>query len=253
MKNIFKRKKKYKNIIFDFDDTLAPCSKFYIEAKTNFCNFQKERLDISLEISERIFNAIDLACIDLPDGFNRMRYPRSFAATSAVLDIVTGNPPNVTAAKKSFDFGDSVFNAEYNVFPNVIRILNNLKNNGHEIFLWTKGDTEIQQSKITHNKLEEVFGKDHIRITMYKTSDGMADFMNAFNMNPVETLMVGDSKKDDVGCAIANGIDSVLIQHDMQKWGYEDKDHAPTYTIDHVTHLPTLELFKNEIFTDCNL
>lgn len=137
------------NLIFDMDDTLCECSPYYAKCKKAFIVQAHERTNIPSDVIKQILSGIDVACTSLPSGFGKERYPRSFAAASSVLDIIRGLPVDSQAAEQSYLLGDSVFNEPYPLFDGVLDTLQRLKQSGYRLFLYTKGDYEMQWKKIT--------------------------------------------------------------------------------------------------------
>jgi putative hydrolase of the HAD superfamily len=233
---------KYQNIICDMDDTLLPCGPFYVKAQKDFAEFQNERTGLPHETCLDLMKHIDLVSITLPNAFNRERYPRSFKAASYVIDMLANDGTlDIEAAHKSFDIGNSVFSAPYDLFEGVQKALEILKVNGYNLFLLTKGDENIQNEKIDRNSLRDIFTPDHIYIVPKKNGQNIVRIIREHDLDPKETIMVGDSLRDDVGSAIEAGISSAWVHENANKsWAYENTDHTPTYTIDHFPEIITV-------------
>ena len=240
---------KYENVIFDMDDTLLDCSPFYLKCKQDFIADASRRTGIDVDVVGKILDGIDVACTNLPHGFGKERFPRSFAATSAVLDIILGNKVNADAADQSYLLGDSVFHAEYPLYPGVYERLDLLKNVlGFNLFLCTKGDYDVQNRKIIKNGLDKIFETDHIYIVPKKTGAELTRILQDHSLNPETTLMIGDSIRDDVGSALDAGITSVWVQnYGKRSWAYEDKNHEPHHVIPIVTDILLISLLLNDI------
>src|SRR3990172_5360988 len=140
-------KNKTYNFIFDLDDTLSDCSIYYKAQQHQFAEYQSQRTGLPADLIHDLRTAIDVAFTRTADGFSRVRFPRSFASTSTTLDIMLGNNIDEQAAYQSFQLGDEVFNATYPLFDGVVNILENLVVDGHQLFLYTKGDYTVQQRK----------------------------------------------------------------------------------------------------------
>ncbi len=155
------------------------------------------------------------------------------------MDIAHGNPPDEEAARISYDLGDSVFDADYALFPGVIEMLNNYHLNGKNLFLCTKGDVGVQQSKIDKHNLEETFPRNHIYIVYHKTGEIVKNIMKNHFLDPTETIFIGDSLKDDVGSAHEAGIHAVHVAHaDKPVWAYDTGQNVPEYVVKEITDLP---------------
>lgn len=230
----------YQNLIFDLDDTLLLCGKYYMDVRNEFKLYQEKRTGVPADIVDKMLNDFDLSCTKLPNAFNRERYPRSFAAISAALDIVNGNAPCPESAHHSFDIGNSVFTADYIMFKGVRDLLVKYKMAGFRLFLCTKGDTAVQQYKIDKHNLQDIFPVGQIYIVPKKTGEVVTAIMLDHQLDPTKTIFIGDSLKDDVGSAHAAGIHAVHIGHpEKPVWAYDDGKNVPEFCLESVTELPT--------------
>jgi putative hydrolase of the HAD superfamily len=231
--------RKYRNIIWDLDDTLLPCGIHYSECKAIFGLYQNERTGVPATACEELVNAIDLVSVKLPNAFSKERYPTSFLAASMALDVITGKELDQNAASESYVIGQSVFEADYHVEDAVYEMLLRYKLAGFGLFLFTKGDFDVQTRKITKNALERVFRPENIQIVAQKNGELLKEVMLKHNLFLEDTILIGDSLKDDIGSAEAVGIDSILIDKE-HTWGYDHADHTPTHTVDNVLDVPKL-------------
>lgn len=226
------------NLIFDMDDTLCECSPYYAKCKKTFIAQAHERTDVPVEVIKQILTGIDVACTSLPSGFGKERYPRSFAAASSVLDIIRGLPVDSTAAEQAYLLGDSVFNESYPLFDGVIETLQRLRKSGYRLFLYTKGDYEMQWKKITKNKLDTIFATDHIYVVPKKDGTALTKIVTDHRINVKESLMIGDSIRDDIGSANEIGMLSVLVDSVTKAhWEFENADHVPSYKVKKMTDI----------------
>lgn len=226
------------NLIFDLDDTLADCSIFYKEQIERFAEFQHDRTGISPNLIMKLREGIDVTFTSTPDGFSRVRFPRSFAATSTAIDIMLGNDIDDVAAYQSFELGDEVFNATYPLFDGVDDLLQSLIADGHDLFLLTKGDYKVQQRKIELNKLHRWFSSDRMYIVNQKTPDALKALMADHMLKASDTIVIGDSLRDDIHVANQLGIRSVWVSKSIDpKWSYENVQVVPTIHISQITEL----------------
>ena len=231
----------FTNLIFDLDDTLLLCGKYYMDVRNEFKLFQEERTGIPAEIVDKMLNDFDLSCTKLPNAFNKERYPRSFAAISAALDIINGKMPSGMAAEHSFEIGNSVFTADYAMFNGVQDMLVRYKMAGFRLFLCTKGDLEVQEYKISKHCLRDIFPSENIYIVPKKTGEVVTGIMLDHQLDPTETIFIGDSVKDDIGSAHEAGIKAVHIGNPNKPvWAYDDGKNVPDFTLEKVTALPTI-------------
>jgi HAD superfamily hydrolase (TIGR01549 family) len=232
--------KAYKNLLFDLDNTLVDCSIYYVECQEKFATFSHERLGVTRELALRVLKDIDVACTTLEHGFSRIRFPRSFEAASAALDIITGHPIDTDAAAQAHMLGDSVFDAPYPVYDGVIDMLEELQHD-FNLFVVTKGDFKVQLRKLQINGLDKYFTKDRQYIISKKTAETYKQVVEDHNLTPSETLVIGDSLKDDIGSGLRAGLDTAWVRAGANLgWAYENEQNEPTYIVEQVTDLPSI-------------
>lgn len=238
------------NLIFDLDDTLVECGIFYRQQQHKFIEYQTARTGLPTEIIKNLRDEIDLNFTKLPDGFNRDRFPRSFAACSVALDAMLGNRTNQLAADFSFGIGDDVFNESYPLCDGVDELLESYSTNGHKLFLLTKGDTLVQTKKIILNDLHRWFEEDKIHIVPQKNADTLRNILTIHNLNITNTTVIGDSLRDDMAPALLNNCHTVWVsgRHNRQ-WAYENTTTEVDYEITNVTDLPQIIHPETGFFT----
>jgi putative hydrolase of the HAD superfamily len=238
-----------KNLILDMDDSLLLCSKYYVECLDEFSTMQSARSGISKEVCRKILDSIDLCCTELPDGFNSERFPRSFEAASMVLDVVRNVGIDFVAAHDSYDIGNSVFAADYPLFDGVRETLSLYRNSGFNLFLYSKGDPKVQWPKVYKNNLLEYFDKDNIYFVGKKTQVEVEMILNMNDLVTEETVMVGDSLRDDIGSAHAAGLKAIHLTAMKPSWKYENGNNKPDYSIAHFRDLPNIIDVHTKEFT----
>jgi FMN phosphatase YigB (HAD superfamily) len=229
-------------LIFDLDNTLIRCSEYYADAKNGFAMMMCEKTGISQDIALGILEALDAQSIKI-DGFGRSRFPKSFQAASVAIDVLMGKEPSKTRAKKAWSLGNSVFTAPYTLYDDAFSALEEIKGMGFEMFICTKGDPQVQAKKIRINKLHTIFPESHIYIDTVKNSTHFLRIIKEHNLFPPDTVVVGDSLKDDIGSAHKASLRSVHVSgQSVHGWSYEDENHTPTWTIERMGQLPALLL-----------
>jgi putative hydrolase of the HAD superfamily len=228
-------------LICDMDDTLLPCGIHYKERRQRFIDYSVARTGFPPELIGQVFDGIDLGCTILPNGFSKERYPKTFEAASAALDVLRGGSVSSLAQQKAYTIGASVFDAPYYLFEGVWDTLHRFKNAGVKLVLLTKGDPEIQQRKIDKNHLTEIFPLSHIHIVPKKGVDQLRQITLLHGMDVEKTAYVGDSLRDDIEPAGNLGIHSIYLNHpDTPAWSYDFLDVYPDVTIQHFHELLTI-------------
>jgi len=145
------------------------------------------------------------------------------------------------AAEQSYLIGEEVFSAEYPLYEGVREMLMQYKDGGHQLILFTKGDSIVQWNKIDKNRLQDIFDRDHIYIVGKKDGFTLERILIDQQLDPTDTAIIGDSIRDDIGAGKEVGIKTIWVNNQQKRpWAYEDKNHIPDYTINKVIDLPTL-------------
>lgn len=228
-----------KAIIFDLDNTLVRCSDYYADAKHKFADMMSLETGIPQGTAIEILKSIDLENLKMK-GVIKKRYPQSFVAACAAIEVIMEKPHSKSRARKAWSIGNGVFKAPYPLYDGVYSALELIKSNGYAMFLCTKGDSQVQLRKIVRNKLRNIFPESHIYIDATKEAEHFCKIIKDHGLDPRYTINVGDSLKDDVGVAKQVGIKSVHVTGQQVTWGYEDKSYNPDYSIHDITELPGL-------------
>jgi HAD superfamily hydrolase (TIGR01549 family) len=230
-----------RNLICDVDGTLLECGKYYVDAQAEFAKYQSERVNLPYALCLNLFKKVDVECTVLPDAFSAERFPRSFAAVSALLDVLANKAViDDDAMNKSYEIGESVFYAEYPLYNGVRETLQAYKDAGFRLFVLTKGQDWVQQRKLDINELNEFFPAENVYIVLNKTGDCIRQIMQEHGLTADDTIMIGDSERDDIGAANNAGISSVLVSTG-HKWGYETgHEQRPTAHVASFDKLPTV-------------
>lgn len=229
-----------KNIIFDLDDTLINCGAYYRTQQDKLAQYQHERTNLPIEFINKLRSDIDVNFTQTPGGFNRERFPRSFAATSMVLDIMLGNVVDEPAAYQSFELGDQVFEATYPIFNGVPGMLTTYMNAGYNLFLLTKGDFTVQTRKIEMNDLSNWFHRDRMYIVPHKNPETLQRVLTDHALEVSQTVIIGDSIRDDIDVAYKVGCEAIWVYGRHNAGVYEHMKIDIQHQIDEAAHLPLM-------------
>ena len=229
------------SLIWDLDNTIVRCSEYYIGAKNKFALMACENTGISQDIALGILEAIDAQSIKI-DGFGRSRFPKSFQAASAAIDVLMGKVPSKTRGKKAWSMGNSVFTAPYKLYDGAYDALKDIKDMGFKMFLCTKGDAQVQARKIRINNLNTIFPEEHIYIDTIKNESHFTKIILGHNIPSCNVIAIGDSLKDDIGSANKAGIRSIHVEGQFDgKWTYEDENHHTSdWSVNRIGEVPGL-------------
>lgn len=237
-----------KNFIFDLDNTLCECSKYYLDRQDMLAKMNSRRTGLPYEVCSKLFKAIDLACTDLPDGFLAHRFPRSFQAASIACDVAVGMVPDLEAASEAYTLGEGVFKDPYELFDGVEKTLEFLLQQDCRLLMCTKGDPEVQKSKIIINQLDRFFTFEDVFIVPKKTPDTIRQIVEWRGLDPENTCFIGDSLRDDIASANEAGITSIHITGaENTSWAYE-QNHKHIQADMVLTNVLELMTDYNELF-----
>lgn len=190
-----------KNVIFDLDDTLVLCNEYYRQIIDEVASHITVSTGLDNQKSKELITSINNFSITLPNGFGRERFPTTLQAAYTAACAITRTPILQEKSTHIFNIGDSVFGKPYSLLPGAINALREAKKNWG-MFLWTKGDIGVQTSKIEKNNLFEFFPMTHCHVLPQKRKYELLEICLKHNLNPPETLMIGDSYPDDIQSAI---------------------------------------------------
>ncbi|GHI01497.1 HAD family hydrolase [Neobacillus kokaensis] len=146
-------------LILDLDDTLIHCNKYFKQSRNEFVRRMKEWFrSISVKEIKQKQLEIDLKSIE-KHGLHSSRYPDSLVATYLYFCKELKKGLKVSEMEQVRKIGEQVFEIEVEPFPDMYEVLDKLKEDGHQMYLFTGGDYQNQSRKINQLKLEPYFKK----------------------------------------------------------------------------------------------
>lgn len=224
-----------KVVLFDLDNTLVECAKYYEDIEDNFVG--RARLNhpqLTETFIRELVRSIDRHSCSLYQGFSRSRFPRSFEASSLALDAIAGRHPDLQRAAQERVLAEQVFNAPYTPYEGSLETLQELVRRGYELGIVTKGDWEIQWSKVKKNGIDKIVKSDNIFPVDSKNVAVYANIYDLLEADPTQSWFFGDSLKDDIGPNNALGVTTVHVQANYAPWHWEDAPATPTHVIHHL-------------------
>jgi putative hydrolase of the HAD superfamily len=216
-------------ILFDLDDTLVHCNKYFENVidqfarliATWFADYELKVEDIKQKQLE-----IDLVGVNL-HGFLAMRFPQSLVETYQWFSERYNRRTNQQDEAQLLQLGHTVYEFTAEPFPQMKETLETLTGDGHRLFLYTGGDASIQMKKVRDVGLDAYF-QDRIFITLHKNKEFMESLIQSQQFDRKHTWMIGNSVRTDVLPALHAGIHSIYIPA-TQEWQYNivEIDIAP--------------------------
>ncbi|BBI33693.1 HAD family hydrolase [Cohnella abietis] len=241
-------------IMFDLDDTLIYCNKYFQfileqfadEMTTWYSPAGITRATISSKQTE-----VDIARVQV-SGFKSEHFPQSFIDTYRHFQNLTGRAGSPIEEDKLWKLGNSVYELEVEPYPMMEETLDSLASGGHELHLYTGGDILIQHKKIQNMKLERYF-QDRIYVKQHKNTDALEQILSEGGFDRGNTWMIGNSVRTDVLPALQCGINAVYLKQEAE-WTYNviPIDAKPSGALLTLTELPqvppAIQEYLNGIF-----
>jgi len=208
-------------IIFDMDDTLIHCNKYFLEAIDTFSDMLTDWFrahDLTPREIKDKQQEIDLQFVEL-EGFVPTHFPQSFVDTYRYYATKYDQPlADESRIRQLMQLGMSVYEKEIESYPHMNETLKKLQQEGHHLCLYTGGDVLIQQKKIEQIGLRQFF-KDRIFIEQHKNSDALARILKQQQFPRSKTWMIGNSVRTDIVPALENGIHAIHIPAEKE-WSF---------------------------------
>lgn len=231
------------HLLFDLDDTLIHCNKYFDIVIDQFADelvawFAPYRLQKD-EIKQKQ-QELDLAGIDV-NGFAAERFPDSFVETYEYFSALYGREADPHELDRLLKIGYSVYNSQFELYPDVVETLTGLERQGHKLSLYTGGDEKIQRKKVEKVNLSPFFG-DRIFVARHKNGEALKDVLQQHPHDPERTWMIGNSLRTDIVPALTNNIGAIYIPP-LSNWAF-DRIEIPVESTERmltVTALPEIE------------
>ncbi len=204
-------------LIFDADDTLWECNKYFEDVIHRFIDFlHAEHLG-----REEIRAVLDT--FERANGYGARAFAKSLVET--YRELATENNPGDEAMIERL--GLSILDEKMETISGAAETLATLRPH-HSLLLFTKGDEEEQQLKISRSSLADQFAA-HI-ICDDKTPATYKDIVDSFGLEPDTTWMIGNSLRSDIHPALEAGINAIYIPN-PHTWHMEHVEfvHDPSW------------------------
>lgn len=229
------------HLLFDLDDTLIHCNKYfdlvidqYAELMvTWFASHRLSKADVKAKQLE-----LDLAGIHI-EGFTAERFPESFADTYDHYSALFGRELSAEERQRVLDLGYTVYDSEFELYPDVVDTLFRLQAEGHSLSLYTGGVETIQRGKVEKVNLGPFF-EDRIYVAQHKNQDALEGILQSTDFDRSRTWMIGNSLRTDIVPAIACGIGAIYIPA-LSSWAYDEVDAPAADASDRLLQLESIE------------
>ncbi len=213
--------KKITHVCLDADDTLWENEPNFRRTEREFYALLKHKLT-EREAEDKLFQT-EMANLDT-FGYGVKSFTLSMIETA--LNTLDGEEA-ARAARKILDLGKNLLQTPVILLPGVKETLEKLTPKYH-LAVITKGDLLAQERKLEDSGLLPLFGR--VEIVSKKDTSVYRSIFRAWNVNPENILMVGNSLKSDVLPAVAAGAQGAWIPCE-DNWKHEQTEEPenPSY------------------------
>jgi putative hydrolase of the HAD superfamily len=211
-------------ILFDLDDTLIHCNKYFDLVVEQFADLMEmffHTYHVPVEEIKKKQAEADLDRV-MRLGFDPNHFPESFVETYDYFSDLTGRPKNSDEIARLTEIGRTVYGHSIEPYPGMKETLIQLETEGHELHLYTGGDRMIQMRKVTEADLERFFGSN-IHVTRHKTDEYLEQLITEQQFDRKSTWMIGNSLRTDVTPALKAGLNTIFMPA-LQEWIYNHVD-----------------------------
>jgi putative hydrolase of the HAD superfamily len=202
-------------VVFVGDDTLWSTEPLYDLAR-QLARAEVARSGIDDIEWERLERQLDVENVS-QFGFNTDRFPTSCVQAYEALCRTGNRRPDAEVAERVRSAARRVFTEDPPLVPGARDTLEALRARGARLALLTKGDRELQASRVERSGIANFF--DVIRIVPEKVSDTFREIVAALGAVPEHSWSVGNSIRSDILPAVESGLRAVWI--DAHVWEHE--------------------------------
>lgn len=208
-----------KTLLIDLDDTLISNHYVYykpqLEAVLMICTDLEEFSPPPIQIIEmttkwQVDNITEVGYI------SKICFPQSFLVIYRELCSKINRPPNPKVESAIAVCAMNYILQQYKIFPGVKETLEKLP---QRKIMVTRGVSEVQDYKIDNVELRGYF--DDIEIVNVKTPQTYLDLLTKYNLIAEETVMIGDSFRNDIKPALQAGLKAIQIEAGIVQWDWE--------------------------------
>lgn len=207
-------------VIFDLDDTLVHCNKYFDLILGQYFGLMSDWFgDFGTTTSEFRSKQVEIDVETVStSGLASDNFPKSLIATYRFFCAKHNRAVDPYEEQQLMKLGLSVYDQEVEAYPGMVETLDALKHDGHDLYLYTGGDDTIQQRKIEQMKLGTYFD-DRIFIRQHKNVESLENILTSHPFERNRTWMIGNSLRTDVLPALTAGINSIYLKQ-QNEWLY---------------------------------
>lgn len=243
-------------LLFDLDDTLIYCNKYFYDVIQRFAERLLKYLNecgasklASISDIKQKQLELDMRGIQR-SGFAKERFPESLIETYHYYRDTIGLITDSALEDELYQLGMKVYDQTYEPYPHMFDTLEELKDEGHKLHLYTGGDMTIQTFKVNQLGLERYFG-DRMYVATHKTTSFMNRIIQDLQLDRQHTWMIGNSARTDVVPALQSGIHAIYIPI-KDEWAFNvvdisERPQGAFLTLDSLQQVPkAIREYRNQ-------
>ncbi|WP_200760201.1 HAD family hydrolase [Effusibacillus dendaii] len=210
------------HILFDLDDTLIHCNKHFTLTRELFLDLMMslfQDFPVERSLIDKTQEKIDMAGVE-KWGLGKNRFPDSLVQTYRLMCQKYGKIPEQKEEARILELGHSVYDFDIELYPYAMNTLEKLIKQGHDLYLYTGGDFQIQTQKVLEAGLDVIFPEQKRFIYEHKNTKVLRHILTRYNFHPQKTWMVGNSARSDIRPALETGIHAIHIPDEFG-WKYD--------------------------------
>jgi putative hydrolase of the HAD superfamily len=202
-------------IAFDADDTLWPCQPHYDHVEAQLLRILGHYADAAT-LNARLYD-VQRANMQL-FGYGAKSFMLSMIET--IIQVSDGAVVGAEI-QQILDLGKDLLRFPIEPLPDVVEVLTELRQRGHQLILLTKGDLFDQESKIARSGLGDFF--DYVEIVSEKDVPTYNRLFTRLGATPGNFVMIGNSLKSDILPVARLGFPAIHVPYHAN-WIHE---HVP--------------------------
>jgi putative hydrolase of the HAD superfamily len=204
-------------LIIDADDTLWETEIYYERCIADFAELMAAH-GFDQEKAAQTADAVEHERVPLV-GYGPLEFARNLVIAYERLCERHGRPVDDEVSGAVWEIGQAVLEHPIELLDGVAETLPRLIGR-FRLLLLTKGDQEVQESKLARSGLGRFF--DGVHVVSEKDAEVIRGLMAEYELRPEQTWMVGNSPRSDVNPALEAGIGAVYIPH-TNTWTFEQE------------------------------
>jgi putative hydrolase of the HAD superfamily len=186
-------------------------------------------------------------------GLNSARFPESLVSAYVFFSEKYNRAVKESEVQRIRTIGQSVFQVEVQPLPYMYEVLNELQEDGHELYLFTGGD-EVNQNRKVHQLELFTYFQDRIFIFNHKNTDALRQVLEKIKCDHDATWVIGNSLKTDITPGLELGLNTIHIPAKLE-WNYNNNietnihNNGKMRTLKSLRELP--QFIRENSYEDC--